>query len=376
MKKGFKKLILCSISVLLLTSCKNTAITQTVASEIENLYNLPTAYEELQGVTELKWQKDNNGKLYPYSFSVTEDKRLYEYIYNKLYTREEQISITGYDIDKVLYEVRAMCLDNPDFYYVDLNNITIKDDILNITYLYTAEQCTAWQQSINNAVAVVKQNMPDNLTDYGKYVYLHDFVVMNVEYQENPYQNSVVGAFCHRLATCRGYSAAYFYLCREFELPCAPVTGYSDEYHLLNAMNIDGVWTPIDTTFDDMGNIAIHSYVGIKPDLRTLSETDNNYVKIPRLTTKLDFAEATNTLVIGRLTDRTKILTDIINYCKNKQEQGYTQAEVLIQDSIFGAYIEINIVNEDGELHNDFMSEINGTLEMNDEKSILLIQFR
>lgn len=112
----------------------------------------------------------------------------------------------------------------------------------------------AYQAAKDKAMAVVKAGM----TDIEKLLALHDYLVLNCEYDYDDYlagtlQESVYssyGALVNRTAVCSGYATAYSELVRTAGIPCYIVA--SDKMdHAWNLVYADGAWHHIDVTFDD-----------------------------------------------------------------------------------------------------------------------------
>ena len=95
---------------------------------------------------------------------------------------------------------------------------------------------------------------------YDKILYVHDWIVDNVEYDnDNTINNdNIYGTFVNKKVVCEGYAEALKYLLDKLNIPCVLVygNGYDDEgnveAHAWNYVKMeDGNWYAIDTTWDD-----------------------------------------------------------------------------------------------------------------------------
>ena len=99
------------------------------------------------------------------------------------------------------------------------------------------------------------------MSDFDKAKALHDYLVLNCEYDIVNYQNDTIpaasytatGALVNHIAVCAGYARAYQALLTEAGISSYYVTGTtaSNGAHAWNIVQIDGEWYHVDTTWDD-----------------------------------------------------------------------------------------------------------------------------
>lgn len=152
------------------------------------------------------------------------------------------------------------------------------------------QEVKALQEKANK---IVDSIVTDNMSDYEIAKALHDYLVLNVEYNKNWLEdirnpNSklrrgkhvVYLALTDHLAVCAGYSATYKYLMDLAGVPCEYITGDSDGTdemaaelgygwsvsHAWNIVQIDGEWYHVDVTWDDLGGDNIRYDYFLKSD--------------------------------------------------------------------------------------------------------------
>ena len=116
---------------------------------------------------------------------------------------------------------------------------------------------------------VLKEIINDDMTDYEKVVAIHDWLVMNVVYDDallrlassnssnlKKYNGFYLeGVFLDNKAVCEGISKAFTVMCNIEGIPCVTVEGIQADNpngvgHAWNKVYIDGKWYIVDTTSD------------------------------------------------------------------------------------------------------------------------------
>lgn len=112
------------------------------------------------------------------------------------------------------------------------------------------------------AVQVIEENISSEMTDYEKELAIHDYLILNVSYDEqmlgvfetheenaeNPY-----GALYDGKAICSGYTTSFQMFMDMLEIPCRSMKAIDadGEDHAWNMVQIDGEWYYVDVTWDD-----------------------------------------------------------------------------------------------------------------------------
>ena len=129
---------------------------------------------------------------------------------------------------------------------------------------------------------VLREIISDNMTDVEKVIAIHDYIIMNVTYDEevlqllyqgvgnaNSYKSFYLeGVFLEKKAVCEGISKAVTSMCNVEGIPCVMVEGYPKANpqgagHAWNKVYVDGSWYIVDVTSDGTiidGNYEILSY--------------------------------------------------------------------------------------------------------------------
>lgn len=129
---------------------------------------------------------------------------------------------------------------------------------------------------------VLRTIISDNMTDVEKVIAIHDYIIMNVTYDEevlqllyqgvgnaNSYKSFYLeGVFLEKKAVCEGISKAFASMCNVEGIPCVVVEGYPKANpqgagHAWNKVYVNGEWYIVDATSDGTiidGNYEILSY--------------------------------------------------------------------------------------------------------------------
>lgn len=216
-----------------------------------------------------------DAKYAPYSImpNATAYKEAEEYIYQKLLAKETEISLSQYGIStldmKAIFS--GVVNDHPDLYYVrtGYEGYSSGGIMTRIRPMYiNGLDESAFQTGLKRALAVVQPDM----TDLEKAIALHDYLVINCEYDYASYLNdnipdvsySAYGVLADGIAVCQGYALAYKLLLNKVGIDCYMVTSDAMK-HAWNLIVLDGEYYQVDVTWDDptwdMTGRAVHTYM-------------------------------------------------------------------------------------------------------------------
>lgn len=216
-----------------------------------------------------------DAKYTPYSVmpNATAYEEAEEYIYQKLLARETEISLSQYGISTLdmMAIFSGVVNDHPDLYYVrtgyeGYSSGGIMTRILPI-YINNLDD-DAFQTGLKKALSVVR----DDMTDLEKAIALHDYLVINCEYDYANYLNnsipdtsySAYGVLVNGTAVCQGYALAYKLLLNKVGIECYMVSSKAMN-HAWNLIVLDGEYYQVDVTWDDptwdMTGRAVHTYM-------------------------------------------------------------------------------------------------------------------
>lgn len=227
---------------------------------------------EIEGAYQFGGAPAKRGNLSVYSESAYSEGAE-EYLYEQILARNESINVFQYKIpvDGWGDFVSGVLNEHPDLYFVQKSyNATASGSYLytvNLTYNNALDDA-AVQRGIKEALATVDENM----SYLEKAIVLHDYLVVNCEYDKENLDagtvpnesHTIYGVFAKRIAVCDGYALAYKYLLKQVGIDCYMVTSDSMK-HAWNMIVLDGQYYQVDVTWDDptwdkIGR-AVHTYM-------------------------------------------------------------------------------------------------------------------
>ena len=117
------------------------------------------------------------------------------------------------------------------------------------TYIQVAnDEYPSVANIVNKAVSQAKQNT--NGSEYEMALYLHDWLLDQLEYDNSLKWSSAESALTRGLGTCQAYESAYAKLLTATGIENAETRDTYDG-HTWNAVKIDGEWYQVDCTWDD-----------------------------------------------------------------------------------------------------------------------------
>ena len=172
----------------------------------------------------------------------------------------------------------ALMLDRVDTFFIDVTKINLKmrkttygkkvTYALSIApadsngYLANGLESKEKVDNILNEIKETRDNIVKRLNgiDYNKIMHAHDWIINNLQYEQNINNNNVYnlyGALIEKSAVCEGYAEALKYILDEVNIPCVLVSGTATnsegktERHEWNYVQLYGKWYAIDSTWDD-----------------------------------------------------------------------------------------------------------------------------
>lgn len=138
------------------------------------------------------------------------------------------------------YELRIDCM-NMDGSGFDPISVTVVLSINDSAYPSVSSR-------VQNAVS--QCNRETDGSDYQKAVWLHDWLLDQLEYDNTFIYSSAESALCRGTGTCQAYMAAYQRLLDAAGIENREVRDEGD-YHTWSAIKIDGEWCQVDCTWND-----------------------------------------------------------------------------------------------------------------------------
>ena len=172
----------------------------------------------------------------------------------------------------------ALMLDRVDTFFIDVTKVNLKMRKTTygkkVTYALSIAPADSnghlangleSKEKVDNILNEIKETR-DNIVkrlngiDYNKIMHAHDWIINNLQYEQNITNNNVYnlyGALIEKSAVCEGYAEALKYILDEVNIPCVLVSGTATnsegktERHEWNYVQLYGKWYAIDSTWDD-----------------------------------------------------------------------------------------------------------------------------
>ncbi len=264
-------------------------LSQTISDSILNIFSSnsgeiisPNNYDE-SVINKFFYNQLNNNQKIIYSKLQDNKQNLSQgnYVIDFGNTFSEMLSQeTGGDELSKDYQtaIEAFTHDNPDLFYLDVNkmylNIKTTKKIITTShevYISAAENSTYLSDDFTDTVQIEKgiiavEKVKDIIvsklkgTDYDKILFIHDFLLNNVEY-DSTYNNigtyGIYGALIEKKSVCEGYAKAFKYLANAAGIECEIMQGMATnskgetENHAWNCVKLGNTWYEIDCTWDD-----------------------------------------------------------------------------------------------------------------------------
>jgi len=207
---------------------------------------------------------------------------------------ETEVEFDGFvdsdDLSDVLDDVKR---DYPEYFWLDCMNVYSVETSKNSSSCdfesmndYTSEELMTMVGEIRAAGDKIISGMPEGLDDYGKALYVHDYIAEHTVYddskvgiEEKNLWDTAYGCLVEGKAVCGGYSRGFQYIMNQLDIPCGVVNGKAwnrdptsrEEYsepagHAWNYISLNGINYWVDVTWDDagdtenMGTDVFHTY--------------------------------------------------------------------------------------------------------------------
>lgn len=163
----------------------------------------------------------------------------------------------------------------------------VMDIKAGVTYLRTntyIQVSSPNYPSVNSIVqnAVVKCNSETNGSDYSKALWLHDWLLEQLDYDNSLKWSSAESALTRNTGTCQAYERAYAKLLSAAGIENAETRDTYDG-HTWNAMKLDGKWYQVDCTWDDSSENYYnfnrkHLYFALSDELMAIAHQGHNNI--------------------------------------------------------------------------------------------------
>lgn len=163
----------------------------------------------------------------------------------------------------------------------------VMDTKAGVTYLRTntyIQVSSPNYPSVNSIVqnAVTRCNSETNGSDYSKALWLHDWLLEQLDYDNSLKWSSAESALTRSSGTCQAYERAYAKLLSVAGIENAETRDTYDG-HTWNAMKLDGKWYQVDCTWDDSSENyynfnRTHLYFALSDELMAIAHQGHNNI--------------------------------------------------------------------------------------------------
>ena len=128
---------------------------------------------------------------------------------------------------------------------------------------------SAGQASVQKARSLANECVQKATTDYARALWLHDWLIMNADYDHNLKYYYPDGVLLHGTGVCQSYALAYDMLLRMVGIETVYITGNAGGGgHGWNLVKLDGEWYHVDCTWDDPSpGSERHDYFCVPDDI-------------------------------------------------------------------------------------------------------------
>lgn len=189
---------------------------------------------------------------------VSSEGDAYTVIYMALENHEEKIDLRGVNCDKpdFIKHYAHILDDTPEFFYVgqSVEYIVDKDGkVISATPEYLMDENQAYEamQVCENWIKKALFLLDEDMTDYDKALFFHDYICANFEYDISCQNNDLYSFICEKTGNCRAYTMAYSTLLRASGIKCTYAASV-DMAHIWNLVKLDGAFYHVDLTWDDI----------------------------------------------------------------------------------------------------------------------------
>ena len=183
-------------------------------------------------------------------------QRVYDELYIVVDSMEGSCDASSLTLDEAIELMNVFGTDNPQFFWFADSYDCYHDQHKNPTTIRADDLDT---ETITQMRAEIDENHSEYLfkgSDLEKIRQIHDYLLRNIWYGNNDYDQNIYSALVLKETVCAGYSNAFTYLCKINGIDCATILGYvqtnaGPEYHAWNYVELEGKWYAMDLTWDD-----------------------------------------------------------------------------------------------------------------------------
>lgn len=199
-------------------------------------------------------------EFYPYRALLSyKGKNIYNQVYeNAMLLNESFALVDSVEAEEFEDVMCAVYNDHPELFWLETRysyGYTEEGNVVSVDLVFNMdkEDIEAAKRRFESSVVAVISETKFLETDIEKERYVHDYIINNVEYDENSELNqSAYSALVNGKSVCAGYSRAFQYIMIEIGIPCYYSTGFANNGdHAWNLVMLDGELVNVDVSWDD-----------------------------------------------------------------------------------------------------------------------------
>jgi hypothetical protein len=215
--------------------------------------------------------------MYPYYELLDDNKKsIYTLMLEFIYKQRDELDLSSFNIDKddlrIIFE--SILNDNPEIFWLDSKYSytylveTEKISVVKFTYLFNEEETKSIRIKIEEEANTIIAKVKDKKLDYEKEKVVHDELIKLIEYDESVSDDQTLyGALINKKAVCAGYVKSFQYIMMKLGIPTYYISGYADEDHAWNLVELEDGFYNVDLTWDDQADRIIYKYFNVSDEL-------------------------------------------------------------------------------------------------------------
>lgn len=253
MKKRVQVLISCFIMITFFYSCSRSDVEQLVEKASKMLDSeLSTEGAASDEIIHLQ------GDFYAYETLNTQEQMVYDEILDTILSHRSVQRISVYEAVVLERAFEAVTADYGELFWINGYSYTEYTFAGNVTglefmpeYSMTQEEQQSYQSLIDQKNQEILSGISMDASDYDKVKYVFNYLVDNVEYEEDSENNqNILSVYLTGATVCQGYADTAQYLFKQLGIQSAVITGTANGAgHAWNIVLMDGSYYFFDATW-------------------------------------------------------------------------------------------------------------------------------
>ena len=216
----------------------------------------------------------NESIYYGYEHLEYSEQEIYNELLEMIQQKKTEFLITDKNTDMVVKVYNTVIDDHPEFFWLNgsysYQTTTYQDrteTVIKPAEQFDADIISRMGNELDRDVSRIVSMVQNEVNDIDKVLYVHDYLVDNIEYDNDTYReisygadsgviyvaSTAYGGIVSGKAVCSGYSAAFQMIMQRLGIPCGRVSGskVGGGNHEWNYILLDGDFYYIDVTWDD-----------------------------------------------------------------------------------------------------------------------------